>query len=174
MQSVINTFLMCVVLVRKMWAWIIQHHSGFRRTQIRAKHHQRNFSYRVGSQGHSPPTASTELCLAIRTQVPTTICEFGLVADATGWCIVPMNSRARCRRGLPDHRLPVAGQLLLDASGIKWNRLSAEAGFILENRPHCESYSEWQICDKELGQVHGFCVKCASLRPCRHMLFCSC
>lgn len=52
----------------------------------------KSFSHRVGAQGHSSPTASAELGLAVRTQVPTSICKLGLVADATGWCIVPMNS----------------------------------------------------------------------------------
>ncbi len=75
-----------------------------------------SLSYLVGSQGDSPPTAGTELGLAVRTQVSTAICELGLVADAAGWRVVPVNGRARRHRGLPDHRLPVAGQLLLDTS----------------------------------------------------------
>lgn len=74
-------------------------------------------SYRVRSQGDSPPTAGTELGLAVRTQVPAAICELGLVADAACWRVVPVNGRACSHRGLPDHRLPVAGQLLLDTSG---------------------------------------------------------
>lgn len=72
--------------------------------------------YRVGSQRDSPPAAGTELGLAVRAQVPTAICELGLVADAAGWRVVPVNCRTRSRRGLPDNRLPVAGQLLLDPS----------------------------------------------------------
>lgn len=79
-----------------------------------------SLTYRVRSQGDSPPTTGTELGLAVRTQVPTTVCKFGLVADAAGRCIVPVSCRARWRCGLPDHRLPVAGQLMLDTSG--WNR----------------------------------------------------
>lgn len=75
--------------------------------------------YRVGSQGHSPTTAGAELGLAVRTQVPAAICKLRLVADAAGGRVVPVNGRTRRRRGLPDYRLPVAGQLLLDASGKK-------------------------------------------------------
>lgn len=83
--------------------------------------HPFSLSYRVGSKEDSPPTAGTELGLAVRTQVPAAICELGLVADAAGWRVVPVD-RARCHRGLPDHRLPVAGQLLLDSSGRNQNR----------------------------------------------------
>ena len=72
--------------------------------------------YRIGSEGDSPPTAGTELGLAVRAQVPTAICKLGLVADAAGWRIIPVNGRTCRRCGLPDYRLPVAGQLLLDAS----------------------------------------------------------
>lgn len=74
-------------------------------------------SYRVGSQGDSPPTAGTELGLAVRTQVPAAVCELGLVADTAGRRVIPVDGRAGRHRGLPDHRLPVAGQLLLDSPG---------------------------------------------------------
>lgn len=77
-----------------------------------------NTTYRVGPEGDSPPTAGTELGLAVRTQVPTTVCKLGLVADSAGGSVVTVNRR-RC--GLPDHRLPVAGQLVLDPSGRKRN-----------------------------------------------------
>lgn len=77
-------------------------------------------TYRVRSQGDSAPAAGAELGLAVRTQIPTTVCKFGLAADAAGRCVIPVSGRARRHCGLPDHRLPVAGQLLLDASG--WNR----------------------------------------------------
>lgn len=89
-----------------------QHLGGFYRAKVKV-----TFSHRVGPQRHPPPTASAELGVAVRAQVPTAICKLGLVADSTGGCIVPMDGRARRRRGLPNHRLPVAGQLLLDSSG---------------------------------------------------------
>lgn len=76
-----------------------------------------SLSYRVRSQGHSPPTAGAELGLTVRTQAPAAVCKLGLVADAAGGRVVPVNGRASRHRGLPDNRLPVAGQLLLDSSG---------------------------------------------------------
>lgn len=79
-------------------------------------------SYRVGPQGHSGPTSGAELGLAVRAQVPTAVCKLGLVADAAGRSVVPVNGRTCRRRGLSDHRLPVAGQLLLDASATQQHR----------------------------------------------------
>lgn len=81
-------------------------HSGFH--SIRERGYKRMLLYRVGSQGYSPPTAGAELGLAVRAQVPTAICKLGLVADAAGWRVIPVDSRTRRRRGLPDYRLPVA------------------------------------------------------------------
>lgn len=43
------------------------------------------FCYLVGAQRNSPPTASAELGLAIRTRVAAAICKFGFVANSTGW-----------------------------------------------------------------------------------------
>lgn len=78
-----------------------------------------NTTYRVGPEGDSPPTAGAELGLAVRTQVPTAVRKLGLVADSAGGSVVAVSRRGR-GRGLPDHRLPVAGQLVLDTSG--WRR----------------------------------------------------
>lgn len=46
----------------------------------------------IGAQRHSSPTACTKLSLAVRTQVPTAICKLRLVANATGRCIIFMDS----------------------------------------------------------------------------------
>lgn len=74
-------------------------------------------THRVRSQGDPAPTAGAELGLAVGTQIPAAVRKFGLAADAAGGRVVPVSGRARRHRGLPDHRLPVAGQLLLDTSG---------------------------------------------------------
>lgn len=97
--------------------WVLQH-------VIRGNDHKET-SYRVGSQRDSPPTAGTELGLAVRAQIPAAICKLGLVADAAGWRVVPVNWTCR-RRGLPNNRLSVAGQLLLDASGESLNKMKYE------------------------------------------------
>lgn len=93
------------------------HLGGFYRRKIKVSHLRRTFSHRVGPQRHPPPTASAKLGVAVRTQVPTAVCKLGLVADSTGGCIIAMDGGARRYRGLPDHRLSVAGQLLLDSPG---------------------------------------------------------
>lgn len=111
------------------------HPGGFYRRKIKVSHLRRTFSHRVGPQRHPPPTASAKLGVAVRTQAPTAICKLGLVADSTGGCIIPMDGGARRCRGLPDHRLSVAGQLLLDASGregrheVKTGSLNAPRSF---------------------------------------------
>lgn len=65
--------------------------------KIRENDHKIMLPYRVGSQRHSPSTAGAELGLAVRAQVPTAICKLGLVADAAGWRVVPVNGRTRSR-----------------------------------------------------------------------------
>lgn len=73
-------------------------------------------SHRIGPQGDTAPAAGAELGLAVGAQVATAVGELGLVADAAGGGVVPVDGGARRHRRLPDHRLPVAGQLLLDSS----------------------------------------------------------
>lgn len=73
-------------------------------------------SHRIGPQGDAAPAAGAELGLAVGAQVAAAVGELGLVADAAGGRVVPVDGGARRHRRLPDHRLPVAGQLLLDSS----------------------------------------------------------
>lgn len=78
-----------------------------------------SISYTVGAQGHPPSAAGTKLGLAVRAEAATAVSKLGLVADATGGSVVPVLTRGGLPARLlphPPHRLPVAGQLLLDTS----------------------------------------------------------
>lgn len=101
-------WLTCLTLQRHWFLWYCEE---FRKCLICLALEDTTFgkrlAHRVGAQGHSPPTASTELCLTIGTQVPAAICKLGLMTNSTGGCVVSMD-RARRRRGLPDYRFPVA------------------------------------------------------------------
>lgn len=80
-------------------------------------------SHRIGPQGDAASAAGAELGLAVGAQVAAAVGELGLVADAAGGRVVPVDGGARRHRRLPDHRLPVAGQLLLDSSAGQKNRV---------------------------------------------------
>lgn len=73
-------------------------------------------SHRVGPQRDSASAAGAELGLAVGAQVAAAVGKLGLMADAAGGCVVPVDGGAGRHRCLPDHCLPVAGQLLLDPS----------------------------------------------------------
>lgn len=73
-------------------------------------------SHRVGPEWDSASAAGAELGLAVGAQVAAAIGKLGLVADAAGGRVIPVDGGAGRHRRLSNHRLPVARQLLLDPS----------------------------------------------------------
>lgn len=72
-------------------------------------------THTVGAQRDPSSTASTELGLAVRTEVPTAVGKLGLVANATGGCVVLVLALLPLLRLLryPPHLLLIAGKLLV-------------------------------------------------------------
>lgn len=72
-------------------------------------------TYTVGAQRDPSSTAGTELDLAVGTEVPTAVGKLGLVANATGGCIILVLALLSLLRFLryPPHLLLIAGKLLV-------------------------------------------------------------
>lgn len=73
--------------------WVNGSDSTVRKTTWRMrKNKQWKGPYIIRTQRHSSPAAGAELGLAVGTQMPTAICKLGFTTDATGRCIIFMDS----------------------------------------------------------------------------------